>query len=373
MAGENILSMNMLNLGDMHVPKEVETEATGEGIKEQIESVEEAELLEDKKLKVTEEVIKDLTAEEETPEEVGRDEDTEEEETQTTPADDVFQNLGEFLKEKGILSSFDAEIKTEEEFVDLLEKELKEREYSGLNEDQKFLLQELEKGVPTELVHSKLKNDKVYHQITDEAVKENTELQKQLIIQDLLAQGWTSARAEKQYNRLVNLGETEEEAFTAKANLVAKEKHDYETEVARIQELKEDAVNTEKKLLEDLKVNVFKQEKLFGELPVTEGLKQKAYEAMTKVVDYTKDGQPLNALIKARQEDPVNFETNLYYLWELTNGFKDITKFTRKANSNAARKLKNALRENSIFVTEQQNIARNPQDLLPTTPIVDIT
>ena len=73
---------------------------------------------------------------------------------------------------------------------------------------------------------------------------------------------------------------------------------------------------------------------------------------MTKIVGKSPDGNSENALMKQRREDPVDFDTKLYYLYELTKGFKDFSKFTASAKSSAIQDMERALQNNSINNSE---------------------
>lgn len=298
----------------------------------------------------------------------------EEKENLDSPANSetVFKPLAEFLKEQGFFSDLELEIKNEDDLADAFRKEIKKNEFADLNEYQKQYLDSLREGVPDVVVQEHLRTQQVFENLTDEILEEE-DIRKQVIIQDRLASGWSKERAEKDYDRIFNNGDSYEESKISRDNLIAKEKQEFQARVEQEKQSKVEADKAAKKQLEDLKQAVFKEENLFGAFKVDDGLKTRVHEAMIKVVDYTPEGLPLNKLMKHRVENPVDFETKLYYLYELTNGFKDINKFVSKSGSIAAKKLSEAV-QNSTYIKSRGEGAKNfnddPNDY--SSPIVDI-
>lgn len=370
---ESFLDMSMINLGNL-TPVEETKEIKKE---EQIE----INTTQEKVVETTEVPVDiiDNHADGEDQETVGTQEEENAEvidsEVDTEPPansdDEVFKTLGDYLKEQGVLSSLEKKVNTLEDISAAIAEEVTSREYANLNEEQKFYLEELSKGIPNELVQTHLKSQDIYSNITDKMVNDREDIRKELIVQDLLGQGWTQERAERQYQRLYDLGESVEEATIAKNNLQSKEKLAYEDEVKRIADDKVQQEKNVTKRLEELQKNVFDQEDVFDGYKVNEPLKTRVHESMTKIVGYTEKGVPLNSLMKAREDNPVLFETNLYYLWELTGGFKNLSKFTANASTKAANKVKNAVTSSTMFKTSQNNIGQGSGDL-KISPIVDI-
>ena len=55
-----------------------------------------------------------------------------------------------------------------------------------------------------------------------------------------------------------------------------------------------------------------------------------------------------NQLMKDRRDNPVEFDSKLYYLYEITGGFKDFSKITTTATTKAATDFERALRQNKF-------------------------
>jgi len=376
MAGEKeeVLDMSMFNIQslpgieqnteEINTEETIVEEVTPEVVPEQVQDINENQ---------ADGVNQEKVGDQETSEDVV--EETPEVDTET-PADSddkVFTTLGTYFAEQGILTSLDKDqkITSLEDMSEAIAKEVKSREYANLTDTQKTYLTGLATGLPEETIKTHLQSADVYKSITDAVIEEREDVRKELIVQDLLTQGWTPERAEKQYSRLYDLGESVQEAKVSRESLKKKEAADYDKEVTRIETEKQNAVTAEAERLEDLKKSVFDQKAIFDNYSVNDGLKNKVHTAMTKVVGYTEAGVPLNSLMKEREANPVEFETNLYYLWELTNGFKDLKKFTTKASTRAAKEVKQAVSGSPLFQTASGSIAKDENEY-SAPPIVDI-
>jgi hypothetical protein len=161
-----------------------------------------------------------------------------------------------------------------------------------------------------------------------------------------------------------------EEAKMMKLHLKNIQDEQLQQAIATEQEKKQQLEQARNKQLEDLKSAVYGREKVFEALPVNKGLQDRVHDLMTKPVSYTPEGVPMNALMKARQENPVDFETNLYYLYELTDGFKNLNKFVNKATTKAINSFKSKLAKTNYITTSQNNPTLGGDDTPPN--IVDI-
>jgi len=285
-------------------------------------------------------------------------------------SDDVFTPLAEFLKEQGFFSTLEKEIKTADDLAEAFKAEVKKNEFAGLTEVQKDYLKALEHGVPDEVFNQHLQNSNLLSNITDEVLENDVEICKQLIIQEAILKGNTKERAERMYQRSYDVGDSIEDAKEAKAFLLTKDAEQYQQSIAEAEQAKIEQQKAADKQLKDLEKSVKEQDNVFEGFKVNDGLKDKVYETMTKVVDYTPDGLPLNRLMKHRVDNPIDFETKLYYLYELTNGFKDINKFNVKSTTVAAKKLREAIAGNTFIKSGGDTNYGDPNEY--STPIVDV-
>ena len=289
-------------------------------------------------------------------ENVGKEKSTEikDEKNPNSPADSndgiLFQALAESLKNQGFFSSLDnIEIKNEEDLAKAFKEELKRNEFSDLSETQKEYLEALREGVPDEVVKDHFHTGTVFANITDNILENDEAIRKQVIIQERIAKGWTPERAEREYKRINDLGEGLEESKFSLDSLKQMEQLDYKQKVEEAKQVKIEEEKQNKERLDNLKKAVYKEEKFLNTFKVDDGLKGAVHRSMTDIIGYDELGRPLNKLMQHRMQDPLDFEVKLYYMYELTKGFTDISKFTNKAMSTASKKLTNAI-SNSTYI-----------------------
>src|SRR5699024_10839319 len=119
----------------------------------------------------------------------------------------------------------------------------------------------------------------------------------------------------------------------------------------KLEELKKQRAEEQKmrlkeqeKIDNDLKNSIYNHEEFIkGMVKVTKSLKDAVYNSMTKIVSKDENVNLENKLMKDRRTDPIGFDTKLYYIYELTNGFKDFSKIGRTIKSSATSELEKEL------------------------------
>jgi len=129
----------------------------------------------------------------------------------------------------------------------------------------------------------------------------------------------------------------------------------YQSEVDNVRKQQEDAQKAAAKQLEDLKTEVYKVEKLFDELPVSKTMQDKVYSLMTKPVTTLDNGVAINALQKHQLENPVDFNSKLYYMYLITDGFKNMNQIVHRASTKAVNTFKAKLEKSNFIGTSQSN------------------
>jgi len=362
MAGKDDLSMEMLQLGDFELPKEVEK--VEEEKKEEITTTNVAD-------DESQEIVGDGT------EESLKGESTGEEKSPANSDDNVFKSLASFLTDKGLLSVQPEElenIKDDDAFAELMKKQIKANEYSDLNDNQKKYLEAMHDGIPEQVFHEHLQAANAFEQLTDEIIQNNPEVRRDLIVEGVMAQGFDKTYALKQYQRVSGSGDVAEEIDEAilMRNKLKQSRDEVYQQVVEDTKEKERVQKEEKnKEIESLKTSVYAQKTLFDVLPVSKGVQDKVYSLMTKPVAYTNEGYPINALLKNQIDNPVEFQTSLYYLYELTNGFKDLKKLVAKAGTQAVNTFKSKLEKSNFINTSSNNLSSQVPDDMPN--IIDIS
>ena len=274
---------------------------------------------------------------------------------------ELYSTLAEALKEQGFFNNLEdvSEIKDLDSLSNAFKDEVKKNEYNDLTERQREVLTAFRDGIPEAVVVEHQTNMEQYSQITPEMVKDNGELQKALFVTDLTNKGITEARANKMYEISYDTGESYDEAIASLETLKQREVANYQSKVNEAK--RRDDIKKQVTLDKEnaIKKSIYGVDKFMGDVAISQNLKEKVHNSITSIVGYTDSGEPYNELMKSRMDDPINFETNLYYLFELTNGFKNIKKFTKQADSKAARKLETLI-SNNTFVDTQSSSTYKP-------------
>lgn len=287
----------------------------------------------------------------------------EQNEEEDAPLDDTSQGgknptLGEqlfsfasALRERGALSPsvFNDESKVEsfDDIVELINKQSRENELLGMNDLQKKYLKALGTGIDAEEF---IQNEKAAYEIskiTKEDLENNAELREKFVYEDYLKRGFNEARAKTLTQRSIDSGADLEDAEVA---LAARQQEAQQLNDQRIQEEEariEQAKQSQAQYRDAMKKRVFDEKEIIPGVANNKNIAQKVYDAMTKPVEFTEDGRPLNKLMKARMEDPVAFEHKLYYLFEYTDGFKNFDNLKKSAKTDAVKDFESKLKFNT--------------------------
>lgn len=265
-------------------------------------------------------------------------------------------SLTSALYEEGVLASLTeeeiAEIKSGEDLLKVIKEQIRNNEFSDLNEDQKEYLKALRNGVPEEDFRTLKQQVSQISSLKVDDLKgeESSELRMAILKQDFLSRGFDEADATKHAKRSVDLGEDEEDAAKALVRIQA-------TEKAKLKQLAEEA-EARKKAEEEAsksKVNSIK-EKITNTQEIIPGVKfnartkDKVFELMTKTVDHDKNNNPVNAVVKEMISNP-DYLIKLYYLHHVTDGLKDWSKVKSGGKTEAVERLENTLREQDAKIT----------------------
>lgn len=284
------------------------------------------------------------------PEVVAEEEGEEGEESQDVSP--IYSSFATVLYEQGLLPSIDLqtkEIKTVDDLTEAIkfeiESQAKQKLISKVGEQG---YEALEKGISLAELQSYNETNSALENITSDSLSSNIELAKKIILQDYVNQGIDENRAMRILNKSINAGEDTviEDAIESLQSLKAFEKVKLE-KIAEDREAQQAAfAEQQEKIDNDLKNSIYKKDEFIEGLKVTKAMQDKVYNSITKIVSKSPDGIAENKLMQERRQDPIEFDTKLYYLFELTNGFKDFSKLVTKSTSKATTQLEKALRSN---------------------------
>lgn len=263
----------------------------------------------------------------------------------------VYNNIASLLKEEGLFTNEELDltkIENSDSLVEALREEIKRNEFSDLSDTQREYLESIRNGVPEELFLEHKQAAQTYESITESMVAENEELRKNIIFTDLKSKGIGDSRINTLYKAMVESGDDVGEALSSLEELKNKESLEYQEKVKAINAQKQEQEAAEKARMKSLKDHVYDTKEIIKNYKITENLKNKVYETMTKSVGYNQAGQPINKLTSERDKNPIEFDTKLYYLFTMTNGFNDFSIFEKKAQSKAAEKLERIVRDTTL-------------------------
>ena len=286
----------------------------------------------DKDKKETTEVDRESLFEEGEPESVGSGdnkdtEDTDPDKGSTSP--NFYSSIAKALTEEGIFPDLDeetiSEVKTPEDFRDLVEKQIQ----AGLDERQKRIDDALNAGVePTEV--KKYEGAISYldgiteEDLTDESEKGET-LRKNLIYQDFVNRGYSKERASKEVQKSLKGGTDIEDAKEALESNKEFFQEQYDNLVKEAQKQEEAAKKERRQQAEALKTSILTDKKVFGEIDVDKKTRQRIYENIAKpIFKDPETGEPMTAIQKYERENSTDFLKYVGLLFTMTDGFKNL-------------------------------------------------
>lgn len=262
----------------------------------------------------------------------------------------IYSSFATVLSEQGLLPSVDlqnTEIKTVDDLTSVIKTEIenqaKQQLVSKIGEEG---YEALEKGISLAELQAYQDTASQLEQIDTDVLRGDVELAKRIILQDYVNQGIDEGRAQRILNKSIDAGEDAviEDAVESLESLKAFEQTRLE-KVAEEREAQQAAYAKEQEKIDnDLKNAVYKSDEFIEGMKVTKGMQDKVYQSITKIVSTSPDGIAENKLMQQRRQDPIAFDTKLYYLYELTNGFQDFSKVITKTTSKATTQLERALR-----------------------------
>jgi len=268
-----------------------------------------------------------------------------------TTSPSMYSSFANLLHEEGLLSDLESntEIKSVDDLKALVEAEISRKVEEKYNPEELEDIRALRNGISREQLaeHHKVQNQ--LDSIGQEHIENNGELRKQLIYQNYINQGLSEDKASSLVNRSVDSNYDTEDAAEALQNL--RQFQAYKLQ-AQQEQLKIDNANAQAAYEAEqakLKNSIYASEEVIKGQPFTKVLKDRVYNSMTNVIGNSPEGNPENALMKDRRENPIEFDSKLYYLYEITKGFTDFGVMNKRATSSAANELEQALRSTNFI------------------------
>ena len=273
-------------------------------------------------------------------------EDVEEEGSEgSESSSNLYSSLAAFVHEQGLLPSLDIdlkEIKSADDFASVFNKELDIQAELRLNNYLENL--DLNKiGVAKQEI-------KDLNTLNVDILKNDIDLAKRIIYDDYLNQGLDEKKANRMLNRLIDLGEDAilEDAEESLESLKEFKAREIERETQSYKERLEADKIQQAKLDEQMKKTIYESKDLIAGLKPNKALQDKVYKSINDIVGKSPDGTFENKFMKERRENPLEFEIRMYHFYELTNGFKDLSKISTTAKSSAVKDLEKIARQTKL-------------------------
>ena len=257
----------------------------------------------------------------------------------------LYSSLAAFVHEQGLLPSLDIdlkEIKSADDFASVFNKELDIQAELRLNNYLENL--DLNKiGVAKQEI-------KDLNTLNVDILKNDIDLAKRIIYDDYLNQGLDEKKANRMLNRLIDLGEDAilEDAEESLQSLKEFKAREIERETQSYKERLEADKIQQAKLDEQMKKTIYESKDLIAGLKPNKALQDKVYKSINDIVGKSPDGTFENKFMKERRENPLEFEIRMYHFYELTNGFKDLSKISTTAKSSAVKDLEKIARQTKL-------------------------
>ena len=257
----------------------------------------------------------------------------------------LYSSLAAFVHEQGLLPSLDIdlkEIKSADDFASVFNKELDIQAELRLND---YLA-----NLDLNKIGIAKKDIQDLSTINSDLLKNDIDLAKRIIYDDYLNQGLDEKKANRMLNRLIDLGDDAilEDAEESLQSLKEFKAREIERETQSYKERLEADKIQQAKLDEQMKKTIYESKDLISGLKPNKVLQDKVYKSINDIVGKSPDGTFENKFMKERRENPLEFEIRMYHFYELTNGFKDLSKISTTAKSSAVKDLEKIARQTKL-------------------------
>lgn len=256
----------------------------------------------------------------------------------------LYSSLTKVIHEQGLLPSFDINTKIEnvDDFVSAMKAEQEAQVKLQLDD----YISNLD---VSQLAQSKQVIEDL-GSLNQDVLSQNIDLAKQLISDDYANQGLDEKKIARHLKRLTDLGDDAilEDAMESLDSLKEYEGRRMESQKeAYAETLKADKARQAQMDI-DLKKNIYERADLIKGLKQTKALQDKVYKSINDIVGKSPEGEFENKFMRERRMNPVEFETKMYFLYEMTDGFTNYSKLTAGAKSSAVNELEQIARKTTI-------------------------
>lgn len=230
----------------------------------------------------------------------------------------------------------------------------------SLPERIKDLINNYEDGVPLEKLIELDKIETDIAKVTEDTLEEDSSLQKKLV-SDYLRRTtkFSEAKISKVVDGYEDSGELEDEAKSALGELKTFVSSEKDREKKNAERQSKETEEMRKRELAALQDKVKTTAEIIPGIKLNDKVKQNLFSSMTTPVGYDQAGRPVNRIVAARMDNPVEFEIKLHYLFEITKGFTDFSKLAEKGKKDTVDTFEKAISQLDSNKFEETDPHRN--------------
>lgn len=271
-----------------------------------------------------------------------------------------YSTFAKALYEEGVITEFD-EKEFEAEGADPLEalfnsvqktiREQRDSDFNRLTPQGKQFLEALEAGVPLDKFIQSKTQEYSYSSIKDETLKDNDDLCKKLIRDDLTLKGFDPAEIEDQITDFDSLGKLEAKAKTALKKLQAASAEQIKQDRIEAEKRNQEIIEANKKQLDTLKSEIEKVTEIIPGVKLNAKIKGELYDAITTPAEQMPNGQWVNEVYAERAKNPMDWDLKVAYLYKLGVFNNKWDKILGTAKSAATKELSDKLKGGNVSTT----------------------
>lgn len=255
----------------------------------------------------------------------------------------LFNEFASNLYKKGILNSYE-NIKSEDDLYEAFQESIKQNEYKDLTDRQKLVLEAFREGIPEEDIISNQRDIEEFSNISMEDIENKSSLRENILTRFYLLKGMEESEAKELASVINDSNSAIEKTTDALKKL--KEYADNYIENQKIEKGKELQKQIEEfqNTINNIELKIKAIDKI-DNIKISDGVRNRAFETITKSVGVDEYGNQYNKIAKDRMEDPIGFEARVAIFYELTNGFRDFKNISKTIQTKEATKLSDILRK----------------------------
>lgn len=272
-----------------------------------------------------------------------------------------YSSIAKALLDESILPDLDEEtinnIKTPEDFSEAIEKQIQAR----LDERQRRISEALNADIEPDDIRKYESTLNYLDSIKEESIKDESDkgeqLRSQLIFQDFINRGYSKERAQREVKKSFDAGTDLEDAKEALESNKEYFNNQYQDLIKKAKDAAKREQEAFKKQAQELRKSLLEDKEVFNGVTLDKVTRQRAYDAVTKPIAKTEEGEYLTAVQKYEEDNPVEFRKKLGVLFVMTDGFKDIDKLVK---GKVRKEVKSSLKELEHTISNTSRPSGNP-------------